>query len=207
LNSEKGVLEGTLFSFGRYAIGMRVVPLFLCLLFISGCRGPSNQQIAGTGLTGALLYAGLSWAALCGIARVTDRIRHRKWMSVDWQAGLWPLLISHGALSILVFVAGEHVRASSTLHPLIWGCAAANHLAWGIVFWRLGQIPPAWAALIAGVPSLLLGLGGALGSKALATAVMVQWFWGGFLGVAPGVLTLLVWGEARLRRPPALPPD
>ena len=172
----------------------------LGLLALAGCRGPSEEQIVGTGLIGAVFFAITSWLLLTGVARVWERLHTGAWPEPQSKAGGLALIGAHLGLSLLALVSAEQVRDVG-LVGIIWGCAAANHLAWSVIFWRFGgRLRPVVAVALASVPSLLIGLPGGLGNEGFAIAALLQWLWGGFLGAAPAIIILLVWLEGWLRR-------
>lgn len=169
-------------------------------LLLIGCRGPSEQQMAGAGLAGAALFALTSWALLVGVAQVWGRLRSGQWPAPVMRRGLLPVFLTHCALTIVAVSFADGLRDVG-LAFMIWGFVAANHLAWSVIFWRLGgRLPVGTAVALASVPSLLIALPGALGNKGFAVAALVEWFWGGLLGLTPLVIILLVWLEAWLRR-------
>lgn len=175
---------------------MRCLPL-LALLF-AGCRGPRLQEIAGTGLTGAVVFALTSWFFLSGVIRVWERLRHGSWQQPVSSDGWLPLIGVHLTLTIIAVIFAEGPNDSG-LTALVWGCAAANHLAWAIIIWRIGRMAPGWAALWAAIPCLALAIPGGFGHRDAAEWTVVMWIWGGFLGATPAVLAVIVWIEAWLR--------
>ncbi|MGK0358851.1 MAG: hypothetical protein ACI9U2_001145 [Bradymonadia bacterium] len=178
------------------------------LAVLVGCRGgPSEQQIAGSGLVGALLFVLTSWGILTGVDRVWARLKTGDWPKPRTHRGFAMIVAGHLALSVVAVLSAEQVKEIE-LVGIIWACAGANHLAWSVVIWRLGgRLSPVTAVALASVPSLLVALPGGLGSHDFAIAALLQWLWGGVLGAVPAVLILLVWLEAWLRREPPPAPD
>lgn len=180
-----------------------LLPLFA--VFCVGCRGPAPEKIVGTGLLGAAVFGLVTWMLLHGVIRVWDRLSTRAWQPPPSAAGWKALIAVHGALTLLAGF-GAKLSNDDGLIIIVWGCAAANHLAWALLIWRLSRIPPAWAATWAAIPSLALAIFGSFGSRDAAEWSIVMWFWGGFLGAAPGVLILALWLEGYLRGRAKVPP-
>lgn len=190
----------------RYARAMRrLIPLLA--LLATGCRGPSPLSIAGTGLKGAIFFAVSTWILLTGVARLRQHLAQVDWDPQDARRG-WPVLVGvHAALTAAGVALAAGVNDGG-LTGLIWGCAAANHLAWAILIWRVSGVAVPWAAVWAAIPSLLPALLSQLDMRSMSDVAILQWLWGGFLGAVPAVLALLVWleGWIRGRNAPDPPP-
>lgn len=168
-------------------------------ILASGCRGPTEEELAGTGVRGALAFGVVSLVVLSNVVRVAERIGNREWgpkpSTADWDK----TLLAHAAISAIAFLFADKV-GDSAIWAIVWGCAAANHLAWSLLVWRVTRWAPARAVLVGAIPSLFLGLLGGLGAHAAAEIQLVVWLWGGLLGAVPAGLIAVLWLEAFIRR-------
>ncbi len=166
---------------------------------LTGC-GPKPEEISGTGLSGAMLYAVVAWALLLGVRRVTDRIKTGAWQALDSTAGVVPMAAVFLVVSVGALVAAPQVPRDTV--GIVVACAAANLLTWALVVQLVTGWTAAGAVLLAGLLSLGPAVGGAMGREWPAIVTIWQWFYGGFMGATPAALILVIWWVAWLRRRP-----
>lgn len=167
---------------------------------LTGC-GPKPEEICGTGLSGAMLYAVVAWALLLVVRRVTDRIKTGAWPALDSTAGVVPMAAAFLAVSVGALVAAPQVPNDTV--GIVMACAAANLLTWALLVQLVTGWTAAGAVLLAGLLSLGPAVGGAMGSDLPAMVTIYQWFYGGFMGIVPAGVVLIIWFVAWLRRRPA----
>lgn len=171
------------------------------LLALSGC-GPSPQEICGTGLTGALLYAGVAWLLLLGVQRVTDRLRTGGWQALPRQRGLLGVLLVFLIVSVGALLLAPQAKGET---ELVLVGAGANFITWALLVRLITGWGAAGAVLLGGVLCLGPAVPGAMGFEDPAIVSVAMWVWGGIFGAVPAGLILLIWLAAWLRRPKITP--
>ena len=167
------------------------------LLALSGC-GPSPQEICGTGLTGALLYAGVAWLLLLGVQRVTDRLRTGAWQALPRHRGLPGVVLVFLIVSVGAGLFAPQAKGEA---EVILACVGANFIAWALLVRLITGWGVSGAVLMGGLICLGPAVLGALGVEGPAMVSVYMWLWGGIFGAVPGGLILLIWLGAWLRRP------
>jgi hypothetical protein len=175
------------------------ISLLAVVLLTSGC-GPKPEEICGTALTGAVLYAVLAWALLLAVHRAVGRITSGAWPPLERTRGVWFMVGGFSVVSGLAWWLAPQVAGDTV--GVVWACVGGNLLTWALLLQCLVRWTPAGVVLVAGVLSLGPAVGGAMGVEILAQVSIFQWFYGGFLGAVPGAIILIILLVAWLRRRP-----